>query len=527
MKMNLWKKTVSLGLSAAVFFTSAPVYAQAFLPIGRDEQAFAGNFQRVLEEAALSRRSDMTVYHIMEQYVRYGSVDGAALAAVLDDEEYIRSLNVEEAGTLSFLSQYVGYPTGNYGAGWEDKLAKAVLSRLGDYQESDPDFALHSFYAMVAVSLGHNPYMYRMVEDWAFEQVALASRPADSARRGWAAEVLANLAVVSEDDVWPAQRREAFEWRLESLIRQFDWLQNARADYKMTGVKNRLGASNQNLLIQLFAQANNFFSMKDKDGILKQMFSAGGLNPVGRAIAGREYNDRFSDTGESFYLHAVTPGTDGKGHFADSVNGRRHFILASLIKGLFLSYHTRSWQESSELMERFVRSYLTADKENHFIHYLYIPLSGMRLGMALHFASTLNGWEKEESSLQKELYSTLKKGYPWHVVCTTLQGACEVSAEWVALGDLFAVVFRGMGWGVKMAGRQVINHLPPRALMHLALVEMAGRQGSKAVVRWSKQTIKTLLKQAGWKGVGVGTAAGAVLLYDPTTMGAKPQALAR
>ena len=271
----------------------------------------------------------------------------------------------------------------------------------------------------------------------------------------------------------------------------------------MTGVKNVLGASNQGTLIQLFAQANSFFAMKDDDGFLKQMVSAGGLNPVGRAMAGREAGDRFSDTGENFYLHSPTPGTDGKGHFADSVNGRRHFILASLVQALFLSYNTRPQQESSARMQQFVRNYLAVDADSHFVHYLYIPLQGMRLGMAIHYASSLDGWDKEEAALQKELYAKLKKGYPWDVACTGVQGACEVAAEWLALGKVFGWVFRGIGWGGKAVGRQAVKAMSPRALMNLALIQIAARQGKKAVITWSKQTVKSLLKGAGWKATAV------------------------
>lgn len=482
--------------------TAAPLSTQKFILPGlraAKKTSAAEDFLRALRQSAFVRRPDMTAQKLIEQAAFQGRMDGHMLAAVLSDETYIASLDAEAAASLAY---YVQFAEGG-ASSWEEQLTRVVLGRLGDYNEKAADFPLQAFYAAVAVSLGHNPYMSRAVENWAFEQINTAANPMDTARRGWAAAVLADLAVESADDVWSAARRERFEWRLEKLIRKFDWLQNARTDYKMTGVKNVLGATNQGTLIQLFAQANSFFAMKDDDGFVKQMVSAGGLNPVGRALAGKEQGDRFSNTGENFYLHAPTPGTDGKGHFADSVNGRRHFILASLMQALFLSYNTRPRQESSALMQQFVRGYLTVNADGYFVHYLYIPLSGMRLGTAIHYATSLDGWDKEEAALQKELYAKLKKGYPWDVACTGVQGACEVAAEWLALGKVFGWVFRGIGWGGKAVGRQAVKAMSPRALMNLALIQIAARQGKKAVITWSKQTVKSLLKGAGWKATAV------------------------
>ena len=139
------------------------------------------------------------------------------------------------------------------------------------------------------------------------------------------------------------------------------------------------------------------------------------------------------------------------------------------------------------------------DSDSRFVHYLYIPLCGMRLGMEIHYATSLDGWDKEEAALQKELYGKLKKGYPWNVACTGVQGACEVATEWLALGKVFGWVFRGIGWGGKAVGRQALKAMSPRALMNLALVQITAQQGKKAVIAWSKQTIKTLLKGSGWK----------------------------
>lgn len=393
----------------------------------------------------------------------------------------------------------------------EQQLLRAVLGPLKDYYEND-NMALKGFYSLVAASLGHNVWTSRQVEEWAFAQINEASYSAGTGRRGaWAAVVLSYLAVPDEKNPWSALRRDKFEMRLEQALRRFDWLRNIRTDYKMRGVKNVFGASNQGVLISLFTQANSFFAMKDDDGFLKQMVSAGGLNPVGRALLTNEENApaRFSNDGESFYLHSPTPGTDGKGHFVASANGRNHFIVANLVQALFLSYHSQDTQTSSAKMQAFIRSFLTTDKQSHFTHYLYVPLQGMWQGANLHYTSSLYGWEKEEASLQKELYGKLKKGYPWSRVCTGVQGACEVAVEWMAMGKVFGWMFKGLGWGVSKGASAVVKALPGRALMNLAVVEIAGKQG----LRWTQRSVRYVLHQYGWKA-GVSLAAAAALSAD-------------
>lgn len=518
--MKIWNKSLSLGLSFIFFLSSLPLAAQErFFPRFAQPKPSWGNpfspapsstilqprqpqnkLLNALQKAAFTRQTNMTVQTLLAQFGAQGHVDGAAFTAVISDVAYIKGLSAEEASSLVYMAMFVD---GN--GNWDAKLLDTVFAWLGDYNEKSPDFALQSFYEMTAVALGHHPWMWKQVLNRAFEQVEVSARPGNTARRGWSAALLADLATDITTDMgiekaWTKQQRDYFELKLEQLIRKFNWMQNDRADYKMRGIKNVLGATNQGVLISLFAQANSFFSMKDDDGILKQMVSAGGLNPVFRAAAGKETADRFSDTGESFYLHSPTPGTDGNGHFVDSPNGRRHFILGTLVQALFLSYDTRSAAESSSLMQQFVRQHLQTDREGHFRSYLYIPLTGMRLGAAIHFAkASLDGWDKEQDTLQKELYSKLKKGYPWNVVCTGVQGACEVTAEWIALGKLFSGVFRAMGWGAKAAGRQVIKVLPAKTLMNMALVQIAAQQGKKAVIRWSRQSIKAVLQKCGWK----------------------------
>ncbi len=511
--------------SAGLLFFSSPILAQnlpsaqagAFSPFVRPAKKTntVDVFLQALQTQVFARRSDMTVAQLEEQLYHTGKVDGHIFTAILSDREYLYSLSLEEVTSLAYMAPFVSSSKENPYSHWEKALLERICSQLGDYNTQAPDFAEKSLYAAIAVSLGHHPYLGRQIEDWAFKQMKSASERLDSARRGWAAVVLSDLALEMEGESWPVSRRESFERRLEKAIKDFDWLQDMPTDYTLRGVKNVLGASNQITLIQLFAQANSFFAMQDDDGFLKQMVSAGGLNPVGRAIISDEENapGRFSSTGESFYLHSPTPGTDGKGHFVDSVNGRRHFILSTLIQALFFSYHMRETTQSSELMQQFIRGYLQADAQRHFVHYLYIPLQAMRFGMVLHDTSSLYGWEREEAALQKELYLTLRKGYPWKVVCTGVQGACEVTAEWMALGKVFSWVGRGIGSGAKAVGRQVTKTLSPRALLYLGVGQVAAKQGGKAVMRWGRQSIRAILQQSGWKGAAL-VGAGAALQSD-------------
>lgn len=515
--MRVLSKLFSFTLSGILLLQSAPLLAKKNSWAGvQPPAAFASaqttdptaRFLQALEKQAFARRPETTVLSLWNQWELQGVVDGHLFTTVFSDADYLRNLSLDEASALAYMAQFVTSTEENPYSRWENILLERVFSQLGEYDEEAADFAEKALYEAVAVSLGHHPRLGRQVEEWAFKQVAQAASRADSARNGWAAVVLADLAIEAESDVWSQARRQNFEFRLENAIRNFDWLKDMPTDYTLRGVKNRLGASNQATLIQLFAQANSFFAMQDDDGFLKQMVSAGGLNPVGRAMMGDENGTpgRFSDTGENFYLHSPTPGTDGEGHFAKTLNGRRHFILSTLVQGLFLSYHTRSVEQSSQLMQQFIRSYFSADAGSHFVHYLYIPLQGMRLGMALHDTSSLYGWEKEEAALQKELYRVLRKGYPWKVVCTGVQGACEVTAEWMALGKVFSWVGRGLGAGAKAVGRQVMKSLPPRAVLYLAVGEIAAQQGKKAVARWSHQSIRFVLQKCGWKGRAAATA---------------------
>lgn len=512
--MKLLSKIISCCLIACLLTGPLPLGAQGFAP-SFSKKASRPDLLGHLKEQAFIRQPKQTVRALSARYTRSGKVDGRALAAILFDQKYIAALTQEEAATLVFLASVIREPDTVV----ERQLLRAALTPLKDYDEKD-NMKLKGFYALVAAAFGHNAWTSRKVEDWAFAQVKEAAYAAGTGRHGvWASEVLGYLAVPSEENPWSALRRDQFEMRLEQTLRRFDWLKNRPADYKMRGVKNVFGDTNQGILISLFTQANSFFAMKDDDGFLKQMVSAGGLNPVGRALLnnGENISSRFSNDGESFYLHSPTPGTDGKGHFVASANGRNHFIVANLVQALFLSYHSQNTKTSSARMQAFIRSFLTTDKKGHFVHYLYVPLQGIWQGARLHDTSSLYGWEREEAALQKELYGKLKKGYPWTRACTGVQGACEVAVEWITLGKVFGWMFKGLGWGVSKGTSAVVKVLPGRALVNLAVLEIAGKQG----LRWTQRGVKRLLSQYGWKA-GVGAAAAAALRSDR-----RPNALAR
>ena len=502
--MKIWNKSLSLGLSFIFFLSSLPLPAQTLrrpsLKASGGTEWQADNLWKALQDAAFVRRPDMTADQLYSHYLQTGYVDGAALAAVLSDRPYIQSLSLEEAARLI---EVCSVAEGRPGDVWEDQLLEAVLSALENYDENSEDSFLQEFYALAAVSLGHHPRLWRKVESWAFGRIkdTANSGPADA---GWAATLLSMLAVHAENDPWPEERRVHFERRLETLIRQFDWLQYNETDYKLPGLKNISGISNQQVLISLFAQVNSFFALKEDDGFFKQMVSTGALNPLIRVLVEDSGGaGHVSRTGETFYFSFPIPGTDGKGNFTASLNGRRHYILFMLVQALFLSYNTRDPEESSRMMQQFVRDFLQTDNKGQFRHYLFIPLQGMSWGAQLHYYNSLYGWEKEEAALQNELYAKLKEGYPWDRVCAGIQGACEVAVEWYAAGKILGAVFRGLGWVGKTVGRQglrvAFRVLPPKTLLYAGLGQLAVKQGKKTIFRWSRQGIRNILRACGWK----------------------------
>lgn len=446
-------------------WSSSQKAAAGWVGIQKAADAKAADFSRLFESHVLARRPNMTAERVLAELEALGTVDGCLLASVLNDAAYINTLDADQAADLAYAAAYADVTRGSC----DKHLLEAVLPKLNsDYDEKSEDFALKSFYALAAGALGRNRFLWHDVQDWAFKQAAMAAGRTDSARRGWGAAVLLDLAqpAVEEDGqlfVMNAGQRREFEARLKQVIRSFDWIKNVQTDYMLPGVKSgkAWSASNQGALIVLFAQANNFFSYKDNmvdpnSSVGKRLvqtghmfITTGGFNELGRAAINAASDDanaaRFSDTAEVFYFHTPTPGTDGRGHFADSANGRRHRVLLWLTQALFLSYYTYEPNESSALMRQFVRSYLETGADGRFVHYLYVPLQAMRMGKDLHDRSFFEGWDREEESLQTELYEKLKAGYPWSRACTSVQGACEMAGEWMAAGKVFGWVFKGLG----------------------------------------------------------------------------------
>ncbi len=487
-------------LGVSLFLSSLPLPAQTlhypFSNSSRHTEQQSNKLMEALMDAAFRRRPDMTVNQLSQHYFKTGYVDGAALAAILSDRSYIQSLSLQEA---EWLIQACSIAEGRPGDVWEERLLETVFSMQENYDENSEDLFLQEFYALAAVSLGHHPRLWRKVESWAFGRIRNTAN-GGAANTGWAAILLARLAVEAENDFWSEQRRAHFERRLETLIRQFDWLQYNKTDYKMPGMKNISGISNQQVMISLFAQVNSFFSLKEDDGFFEQMVRTGALKPLIRQlITDGGDTGRISRSGETFYFSFPTPGTDGKGNFANTLNGRRHFVLFMLVQALFLSYNTRTPEESSLMMQQFIRDFLQTDNKGQFRHYLFVPMQGMGWGAQLHDYNSLYGWEKEEAVLQNELYAKLKEGYPWDRVCAGVQGACEVAVEWYVAGKILGTVFRGLGWAGKTTGRQVLRVLPPKPLLYAGLGQLAVQQGKRTVLRWSRQAVRNILRACGWK----------------------------
>ncbi len=431
-----------------------------------------------------------------------GTVDACNYNNVIANPYHMDQLDDQEAEKIVHYGHFI-YAGGEKNSACAENLKNLIRNFLGStYNENSPQFKRNGFLLMVAVAMSHNPYFSWDIEDMAFSQVEIAaSHPVASDRSRWAAELLYLLAQDPVDLDISARsqvRHELFERRLERIIRKFNKLKDYRSDYYTPGVpcNDVLAISNQGSLISLFAQINNYLSMKNDDHLLKQMVSTGGFNFIGRG-------DRpaFSDKGETFYLHHVTPGTDGRGNVVDSHNGKAHVILHTLLLALFVSYNSRpSSAEASALMESFIASYLDTDKQGHFASYLYIPLQGMRIAKMLGDAYSLDGWEKEEAALQNKLYSILKDGYTGTVVCNYVQGTCEVVVEWLGVGKILGWIFRGGKAVTKAAANKIINVLPAKVLVHLGAAQVV----TKYAFQWSKKNIAILMNRYGWKIVTAG-----------------------
>lgn len=301
--------------------------------------------------------------------------------------------------------------------------------------------------------------------------------------------------------------RKNFEAQVEALIERFDWLKDENAEYLARLGKIKSGKvwhkTNQAVMLSIFAQANSFFSMKDNISMSEDtpvlvrgvaqlavwMVQTGGFNAVGRALSGKGEDARLFDDRELFYFHHPTPGTDGNGHYAPSASGRKHLIVTQLIRALLTSY-TLPWKQAqasfdaprveparaqaSEKIMRFVRHYLeqktlprpdyapeeTSDltintddvdlalmqsyENKEFKHYLFVPLRAMSLGKRMLWASSTEGWDKEEQALQRELYMNLKKvNYGAYADMANLQGLLEVAMEWEVVGEAFKWIGKG------------------------------------------------------------------------------------
>ena len=276
--------------------------------------------------------------------------------------------------------------------------------------------------------------------------------PSDVRSTLWASLLLLTLAGQEN----PVFDRQNFEERLEEIISQFDWLKNEKAEYLTRfGRSNNegRGKTNQSVMLSLFAQANNFLSLKDDESFLTSLISTGSFNSLLR----KEGEERFSSDGELFYLHHPTPGTDGRGNVADSPNGRRHQILSGLIDALFISYSMRTeFSKASNLMESFVREYI-AIRGGEFKHYLYIPLQAMRAGRALLNDQDARGWAAE-AALQEELYKNLKEEYGIYVAVAYMQGVSEFAAEC----GIFWAAGEGLKWGGQGISKLWVKYVPKR-----------------------------------------------------------------
>lgn len=452
--------------------------------------------------------SHPTVEQLVLAQEQTGRVDACALASVLQDTSYVQELSLDQADELAVLFAYADQTQ----RGCLEHLKQFLFLHLTNPVSSARGEALTAFYAMAAVSLSHNLYVGRDVEEWAFAQVEqLARRDSNSKRGIWPATVLAVMAEEAGVDQWPLVmgpgRREKFEIRLSKVIRDFDWLQNEPTDYYLVNMKSKglFSISNQGALVSLFLQANNFFAARDDDSFAKMMVTTGAFNDFIRfAHTGNMQTAsamRFSNDGETFYLAHPTPGTDGKGHFVDSPNGHRHYALAQLVQALCVSYATRQDKQASALIQDFVRRYFETDREGHMVRYLYVPLQAMRSGRELLDGFSLEGWGPQEKALQAQLYGLLKKGYFSSVVCTNVQGFCEVAAEWSVVSKILGVIGRGVKVTFKSLAKTIMKTLPIPTMLHLAVIDL----GAKRALRFSKAGIKNFLSQYGWKAGGAAT----------------------
>ncbi len=454
-----------------------------------------------------------TVENVQLQLQTYGAVDGRLLAAILQNQTYLSSLQLEQVQDLALaFAQADGYA---------EKLRNVLFSQIDllsvqnvqlkkeeakNQKQIDTTTQLLAFYTMAAASLGHHPQHNKAVLEWAFSKVEKAALDSYSTQTAvWPSTALLSLAAGAMEGDWPyimgQRQREQFELRLERVIRQFDWIKDQQTDYSFKGFEKRSwrNLTNQGVLITLFLQANNFFVSKDNENALKSWFVTGGL---------KNHELRFANDGSTFYISHPTPGTDGKGNFAESVNGRRHHILTQLVYALCVSYATRPGTEASDLVKKFTRRYFETDQDGNFLHYLGIALQSMRAGRELLENSFLEGWQAEEQALQKELYEKLKKRYKVSLTLTYIQGGSEVAAIWEVFYlacETVGVVAPGVA---KFAQKTLFKMLPVRAGLGLIAFDIS----VKHIMRFTGNSMRSFLQSYGWKmaaagAVGVGVSA--------------------
>lgn len=456
-----------------------------------------------------NRKATDTVEQVTLDMQEKEQVRGDMLLAILKDTHYLSSLSLDEANELLFGFAYVNNTC-------HTQITQTIFSHLKnvEYNENSADHPINIFYTLAAATLGHNYDYHQQIEDWAFERVEAAAR--NSAKGAvWPSLVLTSLSEGNYPGDYPyvmrERERDAFERRMERAIAQFDRLKEDPADYYALGMRNVLKRSNQFILEGLLLQSSSFFAAKDKDSFWKGMLSTGGLKPLLRlatANSEEDANVRFSDRGETFYLSYTSPGTDGTGHFADSDNGRRHYILSQLVQALCISYITHGNAEGSQRIMRFVRSYLRTNG-GYFIHYLHIPLSAIRSGTELLDSSSLHGWEEESATLLDEMTSTLRASYRAAAVMTDIHGAAEVASEWVIIGKIFEGVMSVGKYAFRGADKVIIRFFPTKAVARYVAVKTGGKQ----MIRFCKEGTKNFLKQHGWT-IAAGAVGTGVVVSD-------------
>ena len=509
----LFSAVVSFAQSAPAFSAKSNAQIAAVNALGNNAASQTSDsydpFGFNQQVCTRSRQATDTVEQVINDVQEKEQARGDVLLAILKDIPYLSSLSVDEANELLYGFAYANNTC-------HTQITQTIFSRLNkvEYNEDSADYPINIFYTLAAATLGHNYDYHQQIEDWAFKRVEFAARVSDRSAI-WPSLVLTSLAEGNYPGDYPyvmnERERDAFERRMEQAIARFDYLKGEPADYYALGMRNVLKQSNQFILEGLLLQSSSFFAAKDKDSFWKGMLSTGGLKPLLRlatANSEEDANARFSDRGETFYLSYTSPGTDGAGHFADSDNGRRHYVLSQLVQALCISYIVHGNAEGSYRIKKFVRSYLRTN-EGYFIHYLHIPLSAIRSGTELLDSSSLHGWEEESATLLDEMTSTLRASYRAAAVMTDIHGAAEVASEWVIIGQIFEGVMSVGKYAFRGADKAIMRFFPAKAVARY----VAMKAGSKQMILFCKEGTKNFLKQHKW-GIGATAVGTTVIVSD-------------